>query len=449
MRPLAKNSEIDLRCYPGAKRSAREVSTHGAALPSFTGRWRSRNYALDQIRALRAYLRSLPQRVMRMIELRVAERSAIKTHSNIVLRPAGAKPRLFNLDLHIGVIADLVPELEHQGARLTRWSISEHNHLVPGFRPVPDPVAHINANTWRGLDQALADAFCNRYDSFLRTFDGFIATHSPAFAQVLARYMKPTLIVCSTRYEIPFTGQPDAWSSLDDFLVRGVEAGRLLVTANNVGDADYMAFFNGYRPPVVPSLCDKPGKMWSGRMGRRVVLGRDVGLVASICEASRGNYEPVSVLGRPYTDEGLLACGEALILPQNVSTMTLFEMATAAMPVAVPSREWLKLLEKESSSVLGELTFAQIEELSTEGLSAANPCNYESPEYIDWWLDRADFFLPDLMPNVRVVESIDQLVSEPSQAERLGNAYGPLIRRRNAAVREKRRSLITSYLDMF
>ncbi len=256
------------------------------------------------------------------------------------------------------------------------------------------------------------------------------------------------MIVAATRYEAPFTGLSDAWSGLDDFLVSGTKAGQLFITANNLGDADYMAFFNGYRPSVVPSLCDKPGKTWSGRGGRRVVMGRDTGLVFSIREASGFTYEPVSALGQPYADEDLLACREVLVLPQNISTMTLFEMATAGMPVAVPSREWLKTLAKESSSVLGELSFAQLEGLSTEGLSPDNPCNYKSPDYIDWWLDRADFFLPDLMPNVRVVESVEHLLSEPTQAEALGARYFATIRERNQTIESRRRDAIKHFMAM-
>lgn len=48
--------------------------------------------------------------------------------------------------------------------------------------------------------------------------------------------------------------------------------------------------------------------------------------------------------------------------------MTLFELATAGVPVAVPSRRWLKQLRVEGFNVLNECTFHELANLSTDHL---------------------------------------------------------------------------------
>ena len=116
--------------------------------------------------------------------------------------------RLFNLDLHIGVIRDLSMEFQAQGADLRHWSISGHNGLVRrGFR-FPDPVGVVNSRTWADLDENMIDGFQDRYGRFLRQFDGFVATYPPAFARLFANTGKPVLVVLATRYEAPFSDRP-------------------------------------------------------------------------------------------------------------------------------------------------------------------------------------------------------------------------------------------------
>ena len=62
---------------------------------------------------------------------------------------SGAKLRLFNLDLHIGVIRDLKQEImTHANVELISWSISNHNGIARKFLDVPDPVKFVNNKNW-------------------------------------------------------------------------------------------------------------------------------------------------------------------------------------------------------------------------------------------------------------------------------------------------------------
>lgn len=48
------------------------------------------------------------------------------------------------------------------------------------------------------------------------------------------------------------------------------------------------------------------------------------------------------------------------MVPQNISTITLFELATAGVPVAISSRRFFHELKPDFEGVLDELTFAAI-----------------------------------------------------------------------------------------
>lgn len=378
----------------------------------------------------------------RLREMRREERSSIKTARTLQSR---SRPRLFNLDLHIGVIADLERECRAQHADLTRWSISAHNHLVEDRLPITDPVRHVNSRSWRRMDPRLIDRFQDRYSRWLKTFDGFVCTYSPTFAELFDGLGKPTLIVAATRYEVPYSGQPEQWTRFDEFLSAGVRAGSIHLYANNRGDADYVTLRTGIEIPVTPSLCEREPRAWTGQSGRRVVIARDPHLVAEIDLTTGGAFTDISVLGRPYRWEDLLACEEVFVLPQNISTMTLFELATAGVPVAVPDRQWLRALRSSGRAALAELTFHELDKLPVPQ-DASVAVNYRASEYLDWWMDRADFFDPELMPNVRTVSSIAELRTGASVAVPQDADYRQRVRMRNERIRDLRQDMVRKFL---
>jgi len=126
----------------------------------------------------------------RFIELKADEKKAMK----LIYINKKEVPRVFNLDLHIGVIADLEQELKKLKIELTRWSISMHNHLVPNRLPITDPVRYINARKWHLMDFDRILKFQERYKKFLNSFDGFICTYSPVFAELYNDLNKPIYI---------------------------------------------------------------------------------------------------------------------------------------------------------------------------------------------------------------------------------------------------------------
>jgi hypothetical protein len=193
----------------------------------------------------------------------------------------------------------------------------------------------------------------------------------------------------------------------------------------------------------VPSLYEK-GEISHEHVGRRVIISSDQKLVHYI-ESSTGKlFNSISVLGIPYLWTDLIHCREILVFPQNISTMTLFELATAGVPVAVPSRRWINELLHNGYLLLNELSFHQILGLDTSKMTTNNPGNYNSPSYLDWWLDRADFYNSSLMPNVRIVDSIEELVS--GQKDVISDLYR-LTQLRNLELKQTRHAIIKKFKE--
>lgn len=361
-------------------------------------------------------------------------------------RPAGRRKgilRVFNLDLHISVIADLACGLG-DNARVTSWSISGHNSITRRLFTAPDPVNVVNADTWRGLDANLVDQFQDRYGKFLRTFDGFMSCYTPAFCELYRGLNRPTLVMAATRYEAPYTDRHDDWLRLDSYLRSGVSDGSILLAANNQGDRDYIKLRTGIAVPVVPSLCDYTGMKWKPRAGNRVVFCRSTSLVDELYRSSNGAWQSArKALGASYRWDDIARLQEVFVVPYNISTMTLFELATAGIPVSVPSPSLLMEWYGHEEGVLSELTFNQILGVPTD--RPGTPCDPEWDGYARWWLDRADFYDSVLMPNVRLVDSLSELISTEHPWIRRPDEARVATEKRNRVVSDLRRSHVATF----
>lgn len=373
----------------------------------------------------------------RFMELKADEKKAIK----LIYINKKEAPRVFNLDLHIGVIADLEQELKKSKIELTRWSISMHNHLVPNRLPITDPVRYINARKWHLIDFERIRKFQDRYRKFLNSFDGFICTYSPVFAELYNDLNKPILIVAATRYEAPYTERQKDWERFNTYLISGVKNSKIQIYANNLGDADYINYFTGVKPRVIPSLCEK--EIGNTKVnGQHVIIARDKKISDLINSSTQGIYQDISTLGTPYNWKDLKNCEEVLVFPQNISTMTLFELATAGVSVAVPSRRWITELLGNDFYLLNELSFHQVLGLDTTNMSSNNPANYNSPTFLDWWLDRSDFYNEKLMPNVREVDSVGDLLKNRTQKR---HNLPELTLKRNSELSRLRKNMIIEF----
>lgn len=327
---------------------------------------------------------------------------------------------IFNLDLHVSVVADVRTELERRGIGMTSWSISGHTWVFGRER---DPVAVVNERTGPQLGDRMVRRFQRVYGSYLRSFRGFVATYPPGFALLYEGLGRPTLAVAATRYEWPFTFDPERWAWLDAGLKRGVEEGWLHVAANNRADADYLSSYTGLDVPHLPSACDYLHVSYTGRRRAAVICAKRDDVAASMCRQLKHDAVPLrGALGKRYEWADLYDHRAIVLIPYNVSLMSLFEHYSACAPIYVPARGFLKeLMAEHPHTVLAQLSYAQ--ESTAPAAAASRDVrdlnDVRDPGVVDWFLDRADFYDADWMPRIRQFESwshLDHLLSTDDHA---------------------------------
>lgn len=356
---------------------------------------------------------------------------------------------LFNLDCHVSVVADLKAGLDRvTGVRLVSWSISRHNRVFRRFFQDPDPVRVLGSDSWRDMSPSNIELFKRKYMRFLRAFDGFVVTYPIPFVELFLEFGKPILAMGAIRYEHPYSQKPPDWERLDERLKHMLRREPGLLVANNKGDADYMEHFLGMHIPVVPSVCDYiqlPSSQAAPTL--RVFQAKSVELERYLGEQLGPAWQPKrEALGRNFRFEALGQLEALLYIPYNSSTMTLFELATLGIPVFIPSRRLLHELSQTFDGVMSELTFLPAGEAPSRKVAAGFPgADPSSPDFVDWWLDRADFFNATLMPNVVLFDSLADL--------RLFGDLRPLIEeiqvltsQRNRELRARRNDLLEHFM---
>ena len=312
--------------------------------------------------------------------------------------------KLFNLDLHISVIADIkdiAQSLYGTKVEITNWSISGHNWV---FRTHDRDVRVINQATWRSINAKMISEFQTIYDDFLSQFDGFIVTHTPVFCLLYEKYRKPILLVNSCRYEQPYSWSLDftGWRWVSEGLLRLSDSGLLTVVSNNRADQEYLLRGTGVRSAHIPSLCLYTGCSYRPVREEAVVFG------------DRGFFPESDLLVRKperYTWSELYSYKAIVHIPYEMSTMSLFEQYSAGIPLFLPSRAFYLECIVSQKMPFGSIYSAHHD----PKLIASSDLPFALKESLstgDFWLDRADFYDSENFKYVRFYSSPQDLIRQ-------------------------------------
>ena len=252
--------------------------------------------------------------------------------------------KLFNLDLHVAVIADVknvMKELYGNDVEITSWSISGHRKM---FGLGPESVDVVNESTWTNINEDMIDSWNIRYSWFMLQFDGFIVTHSPVFSMLFERYGKPIICVNSCRYDLPYcwTKQP---SNLNVALRRMVERKQLTIVSNNTNDQKYIKEGAGIVTPIIPSLCQYIGVKYSP-------IGEGAILFGNTYYGRRELFPPGEWLiykPKNYSYQYVMRFKAIVHVPYDCSTMTMNEHYFAGCPLFFPTKRFYKQCVKDGS----------------------------------------------------------------------------------------------------
>lgn len=286
--------------------------------------------------------------------------------------------RLFCMDLHISVIADFktaCPDVE-----VVDWCLSGHAWVMKRKQEHPE---HINPSTWKNLDETMIRKFQERYDSFLRTFDGFITCHVPAFAMIYEKYNKPILMINSCRYDLPFCLTKDM-VMLQRFheCIHRIQP-RLTIVSNNRGDQMYTLSGTGIQPLYNPSLCLYTNAKYTPTKSTFLCYSGDV------------HHRLVTQKSTPYEWSDITSYRGIIHFPYEISTMSMFEHFTAGCPLFFPSKTFWK-----SNPCIQTMSAYWGDEA---------PTNLSYFKSLDNWIDLADPYTAFQSPNTYYFDSEEHL----------------------------------------
>ena len=320
--------------------------------------------------------------------------------------------KLFNVDCHVSVIADLKNIFKNLGHDVTSWSLSGHTWV---FNESSTPVDIIGNNNWKSLDQEKCDKFYQRYKNELSQYDAFIVTYPTPFTLLFEKFNKPIIVQIPIRYEYPFTAFPQKWKWLNEYLNDGVRSGKIILVSNNKYDQYYASGWLDVDVKYIPSLCEYTKSQYALKHSNWLLNSR---LDFDIKENNLKNKR--TVLGSGYSWQDFYQYAGSVEFPYCNSTMSIFEQYTAGFPMLFPSKELIKELYFEyynlgPNSVLYEMSFNRLCNLSNT--STLKPKNididlndYRSEKTLDKFLSLCDYYDSEWMPAIKHFNNFDEMV---------------------------------------
>jgi hypothetical protein len=150
----------------------------------------------------------------------------------------------------------------------------------------------------------------------------------------------------------------------------------------------------------------------NGRSKRWVVISRNVDFSREVAKFGSNLYSVFDLYPNGFSHKEFAENVGVVYIPYNISTMRLFELATAGFQIRIPTnrllREWIDI-----PGVLSELSWVQVIDSDCPKWMRNTPADPGWIEFYEWWLARADWHNKEYFPNVRLFDSVEELVSEP------------------------------------
>lgn len=312
--------------------------------------------------------------------------------------------KLFNLDCHISVIADLKRIYESHGHEVTSWSVSGHNWV---FDRGSSQVDIVNQNTWMQLNEDMCSSFYERYKDELSQYDAFICTYPLSFSMLYEKFNKPIILHIPIRYEVPFHNDKLKWEKFNDYLRNGIDKGMIIPVANSEYDKRYFEFFVKRECKLIPSLCEYTESQWKPTINKFLYSSR---LKLSF---NGDSIVDKDTLGK-YKWNDLASYKGLILIPYTCSTMSIFEHYKANIPLFFPSKNFIiELYKSYGNLVLSELTWNRVFNLPPRSIINCDfdkdPNRYDNISIMSDWISLSDFYNENWMPYIVYFDSFQDL----------------------------------------
>jgi hypothetical protein len=342
-------------------------------------------------------------------------------------------------DFHISPIADLKDILTPMGHTIIDKSLSGHCKLMKPKTCATDangdnPLKVLDGRNGIALGlknkgikacpNQLKRSFFEAYktDPTMLAVDAFLCNHAIGQCEIYMGFGRPLVAIASTRYEIGRYGRAE-WIEWNKNLRDIAADPRNVVAANNRYDAEYIKYFTGLKDvPVIPNYCGytevtyKPSR-------KQVLIGPGRGVSETLVKQLKGTmatksdafeFAIIRELYPHFEYSDLVAHPAIVLLPYQVSLMSLFEYYRMNIPMFAPSprllAEW-QLKYRVMSELTWDMVWDKPKARSNNdqfegGGYLHDPNNMMSEEAIADWIKYADFYE---WPHIETYDSWDEL----------------------------------------
>jgi hypothetical protein len=238
------------------------------------------------------------------------------------------------------------------------------------------------------------------------------------------KFNKSIIVIASTRYELGRFGK-DRWTRWNENLLT-IAAGKTnVIGANNLYDVEYIKYFTGLQPQLLPSFCGyltatynptRPGFILAP-VHNAAFHSKFMAQYKAACASVNCTVElfPLRQKYQHYQYSDVAAHRGIVYVPYQVSVMSLFEQYRMNIPLFFPAIDLLTTWQFEHM-VMNERTWDGVSgrRPSRSTLDAhpsqrhiPDPNNEQSKEAIRYWIKFADFYQ---MPNITYFNSVGDLV---------------------------------------
>lgn len=313
-------------------------------------------------------------------------------------------------DFHISPIADLKDIFGPLNMTIIDESLSGHCHLKRTCSRQLKVLNRGNGIDLRPCPNKLRRQFFEVYkeDKRMRTVDAFLCNHAAGMCEVFMPFNASLIVVASTRYEIG-RHEPMRWRAWNENLKAIARHPRNIVAANNRYDAEYIKYFTGLAEvPVVPNYCGYTGAMYAPKRSE-ILVGPGRGINNELFNRMKGVgskqgkvFLRIRDLYPQYTYSQLANHPALVLIPYQVSIMSIFEYYRMAIPMWAPSPDLLAAWQVKYR-VMSERTWDLVRKKRPTGGSplprspsfddgAPDPNNEFDKEAIKYWIKYADFY---------------------------------------------------------
>jgi len=325
--------------------------------------------------------------------------------------------KFFNIDQHISVIADVKHIFSRLGHTIDDWCLSGHA-AVMGRRSDNDKVPMLADENWCAISNDNRwDEFYDHYKADLDKYDGFIVTYPPQFAYLYEKFNKPIILQVPIRFDYGFHQHPKRVSKFLEYLA----SPNIRVCANSRFDQHYLQCFKpDLSVKYIPSLCEYTGMKYypdNGMTSANTVLYYATKPFAELPQ----NYQRrEAALPGGYSWQQVAMFRAIVHFPYQVSTMSMFEQYTGCIPLFVPSIKFMlelyiegRVLEHYSNFLLWNHEPGSLIPFHEE----KDPNAYDDLKAVEHWLQYADYYQKDMMPDVTTFDSFDEMQRKITNAD--------------------------------